>query len=153
MLGLFDAHVVTGRHYTMRTRTVASYTPEVIAALLDAGEHQTSVSSAVSIHLFHGAATRVHLEATAFGIRDPHYMIEILAAWESDDAPARHLAGADGVATNLAPQALPGGYPNLLGPTDDAQIAHAFGAHTSRLRAAKNHFDPNGVCSAIPLPA
>jgi hypothetical protein len=153
MLGLFDAHVVTGRHYTMRTRTVASYTPEVIAALLDAGAHQTSIFSAVSIHHFHGAATRVTLEATAFGIRHPHYMIEVLAAWESEDAPGRHLAWADGVATNLAPHSLPGGYPNLLGPTDDAQIAHAFGANTNRLRAAKNHFDPNGVFSAIPLPA
>jgi hypothetical protein len=68
------------------------------------------------------------------------------AVIEDDD---RH----DTVATNLAPHALPGGYPNLLGPTDDEQIAHAFGANTNRLRAAKNHFDPNGVFSAIPLPA
>jgi FAD binding domain len=152
MLGLFDAHVVSGRHYTMRTRTVASCTPEVISTLLAAGQHQTSTLSAVSVHHFHGAAARAPLDATAFGIRQPHYMIEILAAWQSDDAPARHLAWADTVATKLAPHALPGGYPNLLGPTDDEQIAHAFGANTNRLRAAKNYFDPSSVFSAIPLP-
>lgn len=152
MLGLFDAHVVPGRHYSMRTRTVPRYTAEVVSALLDAGHHQTSTFSAVSVHHFHGAATRVPLEATAFGIRQPHYMVEILAAWESDDAPARHLAWADTVATTLAPHALPGGYPNLLGPTDDEQIAHAFGPNANRLSAAKNYFDPNNIFSAIPLP-
>ena len=152
MLDLFDAVVVPGRHYSMRTRSVARYTAQVISALLDAGHHQTSTVSAVSVHHFHGAATRVPLEATAFGIRQPHYMIEILAAWEPDDAPARHLAWADTVAAELVPHALPGGYANLLGPTDDEQITHAFGANTNRLRAAKNYFDPNGVFSAIPLP-
>ena len=129
MLGLFDAHVVAGRHYAIRTRTAAALTPEVVAALFDAGQHQTSALSAVSVHHFHGAASRVPLEATAFGIRRPHYMIEIIAAWEPDDDQSAHLAWADRVATDLAPHALPGGYPNLLGPADAEQIAHAYGAN------------------------
>ena len=42
MLGFFDAQTVTGRHYALRTRTMSSYTPEVIAALIEAGESQSS---------------------------------------------------------------------------------------------------------------
>jgi hypothetical protein len=56
------------------------------------------------------------------------------------------------VSTNLAAHALPGGYANLLGPCDDDQIAHAYGANAGRLRAAKSRYDPDRVFSAIPLP-
>jgi hypothetical protein len=35
MLGLFDADVVIGRHYAIRTRTVAGFTPDVVAACPD----------------------------------------------------------------------------------------------------------------------
>ncbi|MDT5303809.1 MAG: hypothetical protein QOG79_7233 [Mycobacterium sp.] len=48
--------------------------------------------------------------------------------------------------------ALPGGYANLLGPHDHEQIAYAYGPNTARLLAAKTHYDPEGVFSAIPLP-
>jgi hypothetical protein len=39
-------------------------------------------------------------------------------------------------------------------PADDAhhQIAHAYGPHAARLRAAKARCDPEGVFSATPLP-
>jgi FAD/FMN-containing dehydrogenase len=152
MLGLFDAQIVTGRHYAMRTRTIATYTTDVIAELIKAGDSQTSLFSGVFIHHFHGAATRVPLDATAFGIRRRHYVVEILAAWEPDDDPARHLAWADGVCANLAGHALPGGYVNLLGRDDHEQIAHAYGPNAARLRAVKKRFDPTGAFSAIPLP-
>jgi hypothetical protein len=79
-------------------------------------------------------------------------MIEILAAWEPGDRGARHPDWTHRVANNLARHALPGGYPNVLGPTDHEQIAHAYGPNGPRLRAAKIRFDPDGIFSAIPLP-
>ncbi|HSS25765.1 MAG TPA: FAD-binding oxidoreductase [Mycobacterium sp.] len=152
MLSLFDAQIVTGRHYALRTRTVAKYTPEVIAALVEAGESQTSVLSGIFIHHFHGAASRIPIDATAFGIRRAHYVVEILAAWQPDQDGTRHRRWANTVAANLAEHALPGGYANLLGPDDHEQIAHAYGGNATLLRAAKKHLDPDGVFSAIPLP-
>ena len=153
LLSQFDAHVVAGRHYAVRTRSVSRFTPEVIAALCTAGQRQTSSYSAIAVHHFHGAVTRVPLGSTAFGIRTPHRMIEIVAAWQPDDDKAAHLAWADRVAADLAPHALDGGYPNMLGPDDHEQIAHAYGSNAARLRAAKKHFDPDGIFSAIALPA
>ncbi|MFJ2646207.1 hypothetical protein ACIO1C_05695 [Streptomyces sp. NPDC087420] len=85
MLGLFDAHVVTGRHYAVRTRSVAACTPDVVAALVAAGDSRTSPLSGIAIHHFHGAATRVPEDATAFGLRRKHFVVETVAAWEPDD--------------------------------------------------------------------
>jgi len=153
MLGLFDPSIVDGRHYAIRTRSVADFTPDVISALAGAGPALTSPLSIVSIRHCHGAAERVPLDATAFGIRRRHFTLEIVAAWEPDDADAaRHRAWADSVSAALAPCALPGGYPGLLGPGDPDQIARAYGQNAPRLRVAKARFDPDGVFSATALP-
>jgi len=48
--------------------------------------------------------------------------------------------------------ALPGGYPNMLGPDDSEQIPFAYGSNAERLIAAKKRFDPDDVfSSATPL--
>jgi FAD/FMN-containing dehydrogenase len=153
LLRQFDAYVVHGRHYAGRTRNVSRFTPEVIAALFEAGLRQTSRHSAIAVHHFHGAAARVPVGSTAFGLRAPHRMIEIVAAWEPEDDEAAHIGWADRVAADLAPYALPGGYPNMLGPDDHEQTAHAYGSNAARLRAVKKQFDPDGAFSAIALPA
>jgi hypothetical protein len=153
MLGLFDASIVDGRCYAIRTRSVTDFTPDVIAAIVQAGSTLTSPLSLVSIHHFHGAAARIPPDATAFGIRRDHFTFEIVAAWEPDDRHgARHSAWAESLSTSLAPHALPGGYPGLLGPDNHDQIAVAYGQNDARLRAAKARFDPQGIFSATALP-
>jgi FAD/FMN-containing dehydrogenase len=153
MLGLFDAYVVNGHRYAIRTRPLAGLTPEVISALITAGATRTSPLSLIALHHFHGAATRVPPDATAFGIRRDHLTVEIVAAWEPRSGQdARHRGWTDEVSASLEPHALPGGYPNLLGPDDHEQIAQAYGENATRLRTAKARFDPDGVFSATPLP-
>jgi FAD/FMN-containing dehydrogenase len=151
MLGLFDPFIANGRHYSARTRNLSRLTPAAIAALVAAGETRTSPFTAIMLHRFHGAATRVPVGSTAFGLRDEHLQVELVAAWEPGDATA-HQTWVDEAADSLTPYALPGGYPNLLGPDDHAQIALAYGPNTDRLRAAKARLDPEGVFSATPLP-
>ena len=58
----------------------------------------------------------------------------------------------ESVADALAADALPGSYPNMLGPDHHTQIADAYGPNAARLLAAKTRFDPDGVFSATPLP-
>jgi len=151
MLSLFDAWAVHGLSWAIRTRTVVAYTPEVIDVLVEAGRTLTSVRSGIPIHNFHGASTRVAPDETAFANRREHFVVEIVAGWESGDGAA-HRVWADAVSAALAPHALPGGYQNLLGPDDHEQIANAYGDNGTRLVAAKGHFDPDGVFDAIPLP-
>ena len=151
LLGLFDAHVVDGQHWAVRTRTLPGFTPEIIDALVEAGRTRTSPRTLIPIHHCHGASTRIRSDKTAFATRREHFMVEIVAGWSPGDGTA-HRAWADAVSTALEPHALPGGYPNLLGPNDHEQIANAYGNNAIRLLAAKAHYDPDGVFTAIPLP-
>lgn len=153
MLAAIDAQFPFGRHVEIRPRSVPSLTSGVRDVLSLAGSTLTSPHSAVSVHSLHGAAARVPVTDTAFGNRDPHLMIEIIALWEPGDTrAAEHRAWAGNLTSALEPDALPGGYPNLLGPDEAAQIAHAYGPNTERVLALKRRFDPGNVFRAIPLP-
>lgn len=143
-----------GCHWDTRTRSLPALTPSAVDVMITAVARKTSPHSMVFMHPFHGAATRVVPDATAFGLRQTHFMVEIIAAWEpnGDDGSA-HRQWAQELWQNLSPFALPGGYANLLGPENREQAAHAYGGNGARLRALKRHFDPDGVfASAIPLP-
>ncbi len=153
MLRLLKPFVVWGRHHEMRTRTLAVFTPGAIDALVEAGLTRTSPFSGISVHHFHGAATRVGLQDTAFGIREPHFVVEVLAAWTPDEDHTPHLAWAESVYGNLAPHALPGGYPNLIGPRQAAQARNAYGPNAARLIEIKKHYDPDRVFHATTLPS
>ncbi|MGW5430502.1 BBE domain-containing protein [Streptomyces sp. NPDC004059] len=154
MLRLNEEWAPAGHHYALATRTIAGFTQGVAAALAEAAATSASPLSGISVHHFHGAATRVPSEATAFGLRRAHFMVEIMAAWQPGDGQAAgHRAWADATSRALAPHALPGGYPNLLGPAAHDQIAHAYGPHAGRLTEVKERYDPEHVFAATPLPA
>jgi FAD/FMN-containing dehydrogenase len=146
-----------GRHYAIRTRNLAGLTTGTVGALVAAAAERTSPLSAINLHHFHGAAARVPLPATAFGVRQPHFMAEIIACWrpvagqEADSAvPHRRWAGT--TAEQLSPHALPGGYPNHLTDDEPERVEHAYGHNIARLIAAKITYDPGNVFSATPLP-
>jgi FAD/FMN-containing dehydrogenase len=154
-LNMFAAGAPVGRHYAAQTRSLARLTPEAISTLVASGQRRSSPFSAIIVHDFRGAATRIPLAATAFGLRKEHYLIEIIAAWEptAEDDGENHSEWARTLSNNLAPHALPGGYPNMLGPYDHEQTAQAYGANAARLQQLKRLFDPDGVfSSAISLP-
>ena len=142
VLELIAPYIVWGRHYEMRTRNLPAFTDEAIAALVRAGDNRATEFSGFSIHHFHGAATRVPLEQSAFGVRQPHFMVEILAGWEpdADGAAARDWAAA--VYDDLAVHALDGGYPSLIGPEQAKQADAAYGPNADRLSALKQRYDP-----------
>jgi hypothetical protein len=152
LLAMHDTQVVNGRHYAVKTHWISAMTPEVISKLVAAGTGHTSPLSAITLHHFHGAATRVPLDATAFGLRREHFLVEITAAWEPGDNIAIHQQWAQNLSRALAPAALPGGYPNLLGPEELDRIAQAYGDNIGRLQQVKRRFDPEWIFSATPLP-
>ncbi|GAB09888.1 oxidoreductase [Gordonia araii NBRC 100433] len=124
-----------------------------MSALVAAGESRTSPFSAIGLHHFHGAATRVPVDATAFGIRTPHLSVEIASVWQPGDDPAVHQEWADATSAAVGALALPGGYANImLGAQFADQVAHAYGPNAARLREVKDRYDPDRVFTAIPLP-
>jgi FAD/FMN-containing dehydrogenase len=147
----FDGAFPDGARYAIRTRNVAAFTSGVVSALLEAYTARTSPGTFINIHHFHGAAARTALDSGAFGLRQDHYMVELIEIGTPGDGPP---AGEwpQRASAMLAPYALPGGYPNLLGPDDEHQAEAAYGPHTARLLAVKGRLDPDDVFTATPLP-
>ena len=162
LFSLFEPSAPPGRRYAQQTRWLPGLTPAVATTLVGIGDGtaipRTSPLSVVALQSFHGAPSRVPAEATAFGVRNKHVLASIVAAWEDNgDTPrnegdARHQCWAHAVSQALGLYALPGGYPNLLGPDEHAQIAAAYGGNAERLCKAKWRFDPEGLFTATPLP-
>jgi hypothetical protein len=82
---------------------------------------------------FHGVASRIPSDQTAFANRRDHFLVEILSAWEpgdsGDDDGEHRRWGAD-LCERLTASARPGGYPNLLGPDEVDRLTAAYGAGT-----------------------
>ena len=156
MLALFDAWVdaTDGCYWEFRTRSLPALSPGAIDVITRAVANRTSPYSMVNLHHLHGAATRIAAEATAFGLRQGHFMMEIIAGWKPDEGSGvTHRQWAQDLWEALAPFALPGGYASFLLPRDREQIRDACGTNGVRLRSLKRRFDPDGVfASAIPLP-
>jgi FAD/FMN-containing dehydrogenase len=156
MLAPIDTQLaeVAGCHWEIRTRSLPALALGAVDAIVAAIARRTSPHSMVNWHHFHGAATRISSKAIAFGLRQEHFMVEIVASWEPDGSNgAGHTQWAQDLWKSLAPFALPGGYANLLGRNDREQAAAAYGDNAARLRALKRRFDPDRVfASAIPLP-
>lgn len=152
---IFDGFLIDGRRTVIQPVWIAAMTAEIASVLIEQIARQPSPLCSVMTHQFRGAATRIEPTATAFGFRDPHMMIEIMAQVDADvadfsaeEAWARQTVGA------LAPFALKGAYANLLEPNDPTRSKWSFGPNGDRLSAAKRRFDPNNVFrSAIPLPS
>ncbi|QLQ36944.1 FAD-binding oxidoreductase [Micromonospora robiginosa] len=149
-LRLFDGGMADGNHYLLRTRWLAGVDEPVVAALTAAAGAVSSPFSAIALHHFHGAAARVGVAGTAFGLRADHLLAEIIAVWAPGDDPAPHRAWAERTSAALAPHALPGGYPNLLAPEETDRVRLAYGPNWDRLRRAKRHYDPHATFSAVP---
>lgn len=114
-----------------------------------------SPGCAIITHEFRGAASRVPVESTAFGVRRDHLVIEILASFPDQPGPVqeqRHRRWVGETLGAFEAMALPGGYPNFLVAADAERVARSYGPNAARLIQAKRQYDPDGVFRAIPLP-
>jgi FAD/FMN-containing dehydrogenase len=157
MLAQFDAAVdaVSGLYWEARTCSLpAPLATRALDAIVAAVSHRTSPYSMVNWHHCHGATTRVLPEATAFGLREEHFMVEIFAGWRPDEDGAPHKQWARDLREQLAPLSLPASYPAYLTSSDREQAAHAYGNNADQLRSVKRRYDPDCVFfSAVPLPS
>jgi len=156
-LAAFDAYIVNGQRTFMETCWLAALDGAGIDVFIQAMQTVVSPGCAVFTHEFKGAAARVPAQATAFGLRRDHLLVEMLATFvDRSDAieERRHRQWARSTLRAFDALALPGGYPNLLGLGDADRAAGSYGDNAERLIAAKRRYDPDNVFrSAIPLPA
>jgi hypothetical protein len=156
-LTMYDPFLVNGQRTFMDACRLPRLDGGGIDAFIAATETAPSPGCAFFTHEFKGAASRVPAEATAFGLRRDHVLVEILAACDggADEAEAeRHRQWARATRESFNATALPGGYANLLGPDEPDRAAKSYGPNAGRLIKAKRRYDPDNIfSSAIPLPA
>jgi FAD/FMN-containing dehydrogenase len=150
LLRMFDEGMVDGHRYALGTRWLGELSDDDVAALAEGAATRSSPFSLLALHHFHGAAARVAPDATAFALRREHLLAEVIAAWPpGPEGEQPHRAWVRQVTDTLAPGALPGGYPNILGPEDVDRVRLGYGANAARLLAAKRRYDPDGVFTAV----
>src|SRR5215469_13389495 len=154
-LTVFDPYLVDGQREIMETCWLTTLDGRSIDVFIRAMEMAVSSGCAIFTHEFKGAASRVPEEATAFGLRRDHILVEILAGFvdQSDTLEERqHQGWVRATRGSFEVMALPGGYPNLLA-AGDHRVVKSYGRNAKRLIEAKRHYDPDNVFrSAIPLP-
>jgi len=133
-----------GRYFSGATTSLPELTPGAIEALLVAAESRLTPFSTIAMQRLHGAAARVDIEETAFGLRWPQYFVSISAAWESGAAQS-HQEWARGVEELLRPHATPGRYINFMGKGTPAEIRAAYGPNAFRLARVKAQYDPENL--------
>lgn len=133
------------QNYRVSARFCETLSPEIIDVLLESAENAPTQGCSVLLHDFHGKASRIPLESAAFPLRKPHYVLEVIAGWDSDADGAKAEEWLDEILRELEPFVLPGGWANVLGP-DERQRAHDFYEPSrERLLAVKKKFDPQNV--------
>lgn len=154
-VAISDGDFAKGQSVFLETCWLAALDSFSIDALIQAMETAVSPGCAILTHDFRGAATRVSQQATAFGVRRDHVLIEILAltGHRGVGEQQRHREWAQEALRSFSETALPGGYPNLLPRGAMARAAQSYGDNAERLIRAKRRYDSDNVFrSAIPLP-
>jgi FAD/FMN-containing dehydrogenase len=155
-LSVFDPFLVNGRRTFMETCWLPALDSAGIDVMIQTMATVASPVCTIFTHEFKGAATRVPLETTAFGLRRDHVLIDIVATCADGSnqlEEQQHHQWALTTRHTFDAIALPGGYPNLLTGDDPARASKSYGPNAERLIRAKQHYDPDNVFrSTIPLP-
>jgi len=156
LLGMFSSFVVNGRGVYIDTSLLPELSGRAIDILIVAMKQAPSPGCALVTHDFRGAASRVPADATAFGLRRDHVLVEIIAIFEdrsNTEQALLHQQWADATRKALDAIALPGAYANMMSSDDPARVKASYGQNGPRLIDIKRRYDPDNIFnSAIPLP-
>jgi FAD/FMN-containing dehydrogenase len=91
-----------------------------------------------------GAVSRVDEDATAFGHRDPTFMVHPIACWEESADDERHLAWVNDVTETMEPFTTGGVYLNFMADEDRVQAGYGPGKY-QKLVELKRTYDPDNL--------
>ena len=140
---MFNGPVIDTHGVVMENRWLSEVSREAAEVLVHQTIKRPGPGCSLITHEFRGAAARVPADATAFGMRSEHVLLDIVAQYDEGDGSAER-AWAEETYRLLEPFSLPGGYPNLLG-RDDPRAALSYGPNSARLAELKRRYDPHNL--------
>jgi FAD/FMN-containing dehydrogenase len=118
---------------------------DVLEILVDRAATMPSPMSMVGFFHVHGAASRVHPDETAFGLRDDQWDYDIISQWQDPGEADRHIRWTREFWTAVEPFATGEVYVNHLDAEEGTRIRAAYGKNYERLVALKNTYDPTNL--------
>ncbi len=144
LISMLDAFVPRGRHYYSKACSLKHLNDEALKMIIDYGSASPSPLTQVILQHVHGAASRVDPAGTAFALREEHYPLQIMTAWDEDTASDTYIQWTRALWKAMEPFAVDGTYINFLGSDEEgpAPVRASYGANYERLVALKNGYDP-----------
>ncbi len=129
-----------------KSRFISDLSDDAIDTVVEQFATCPSDMSGALFEHFHGAATRVPSEATAFTHRDEGHNFLVAGEWLEPSENETNIAWVRGIYDAMSPHFRDGRYVNYMGD-DEGEGAPdaAYGAVYERLRGVKREYDPENL--------
>lgn len=125
---------------------IESLTDEMIDTMVEAFRKCPAPMSSMLLEHFHGAVTRIPVDATAFPHRNTGYNLLIAGQWMDPTQSDECIAWVRQTYEAMTPFIATGRYVNYLGDDETStDVAHAYGSNYSRLQQIKTKYDPGNL--------
>ena len=124
---------------------VREFSDDLIDVFAEHAANLISPMTAIPIFNFHGAATRIAPDATAFPHRSHQWDIDIISQWLAPEDDERQVEWTRRFWRDLEPFAGDTVYVNHISPDEPSRVETAFGPNFPRLRQVKRKYDPDNV--------
>jgi FAD/FMN-containing dehydrogenase len=143
---LMDAGNPRGAHNYWKTGLADRLPDEAIDTMVERFAAAPSPLDALVLEEFHGAVTRVPVDATAFPHREPGFNVGVIGQWVDSSLGDRSKAWATETFEAIEPHLSMGRYVNYLGEDSLPEELHgAYGPNLERLRRVKATYDSDNV--------
>jgi FAD/FMN-containing dehydrogenase len=139
---MLDLSAPAGLHYYFKCPFLRELTDEVLRTIVDLCENLPTEQTQVVLEHMHGAASRVPVSETAFGLRRVHYSINIMSAWSDPALAEKCIDWARTLSSALEAFGASDAYVNYLGDEGSSAVRASYGANYDRLAQLKKKYDP-----------
>lgn len=140
---MLDFTAPPGRHYYFKCPFLQELSDEAIRVIISYTEQLPTEQSQVVVEHMHGAASRVPVDQTAFGLRRVHYSINIMPGWTEPSMAEKCISWAQDFASELAAFGASDSYVNYLGDEGPSAVKASYGDNYARLASLKRKYDPD----------
>jgi FAD/FMN-containing dehydrogenase len=141
----FDPLLTPGARNYWKSHDFSALSDPVIDGIVEFASKLPSPHCEIFVAQLGGAVKRVPPDATAFGRRDPDFLMNVHTRWESpaDDKPC--IAWAREFFEAMKPHATGSVYVNFMPEDEKDRVQSAFGPNYARLAAVKAKYDPQNL--------
>jgi FAD/FMN-containing dehydrogenase len=143
MNSMIDGGYPKGALNYWKSSFLSTLSDDAIDTMIDCFSRVPSPMTGIVLEHFHGAATRVGVEDTAFPHRSAGYNLVITSEWTSPADTERNVQWTRDTYAAMKPFMAAGRYVNYLDVDEPGDpVAEAYGPNYARLRQLKATYDP-----------